>query len=194
MSEDGAFIGVSDHAGWAVLVTADRGGTVLDRRRVVLLDAQLPVLPHHHEAQALPLEQALDLIGRVRASAEQHAVETLDALAAALPSRIRGVALRECPPLPPTTAEQLRDYRAQNVADTVMYRQALAGAAGARRWRVHWYKAKTVFDVARDALRIDDLDAHFMEIRRRLGPPWSQDHRLATAAAIVAAASEQLER
>ena len=38
MSRDGAIIGVSDHAGWAVLVTVAGDGTLLDRRRLDLLD------------------------------------------------------------------------------------------------------------------------------------------------------------
>jgi len=38
MSGDGAIIGVSDHGGWAVLVTVASDGTLLDRRRVELVD------------------------------------------------------------------------------------------------------------------------------------------------------------
>jgi hypothetical protein len=35
--------------------------------------------------------------------------------------------------LPPTIAERIKDYRAQNVADWVMYRKALSAAAEALR-------------------------------------------------------------
>ena len=97
-----AVIGVSDHSGWAVLVTVTADGTLLDRRRIELVASDLPKLPHHHEAQKLPLEDALDLIERVRVSAERHAKFALDALALAVSSRILGIAIRECPPLPPT--------------------------------------------------------------------------------------------
>ena len=45
-----------------------------------------------------------------------------------------------------------------------MYRKALAAAAEARGWAVHWYHAKKVFDAASGALRIEDLDAHFLEL------------------------------
>jgi hypothetical protein len=107
------------------------------------------------------------------------------------PSPILGIALRECPQLPPTIAERLRNYRAQNVADWVMYRMALAGAAESRGWSVYWYKAKTVFDEACDALKIKNLDAHFVKAKNSLGPPWGQDQKLAMAAAIVAAAHEK---
>ena len=63
-----AVIGVSDHCGWAVLVTVTADGALLDRRRIKLVASDLPKLPHHHEAQKLPLEDALDLIERVRVS------------------------------------------------------------------------------------------------------------------------------
>ena len=175
-------IGVSDHGGWAVLVTVAGDGTLLDRRRVELVDEDLPKIPHQ-----LPLDEAVALVERVRVSAERHAKLSLDAVAMTVPGRIVGVALRQCPELPPTIAERIKDYRAQNVADWVMYRKALAAAAEARGWVLHWYDAKKVCDAATEALRIEDLDAHFLQLRRSIGPPWGKDHKVAMAAAIIAA-------
>ena len=187
MSSDDAIIGVSDHGGWAVLVTVAGDGTLLDRRRVELVDEDLPKIPHHSEGQALPLDEAVALVERVRVSAERHAKIVLDAVAMTVPARILGIALRHCPALPPTIAERIQDYRAQNVADWVMYRKALAAAAEARGWAVHWYDARKVFEPASAALGIEDLDAHFLQMRKSIGPPWGKDHRVAMAAAIVAA-------
>ena len=42
MSRNDGIIGVSDHGGWAVMVTAAADGTLLDRRRVELVDEDLP--------------------------------------------------------------------------------------------------------------------------------------------------------
>src|SRR5579864_6067886 len=192
MSKSGGIIGVSDHGGWAVLVTVARDGTLLDRRRVELVDDNLPGLPHHHEGQLLPIDEAVTLVERVRVSAEKHAVLALDAVAIAVP-QILGIALRSCPQLPVTIAERIKDYRARNVADWVMYRKALASAAEARGWPVHWYDAKEVLGAARQALRLENLDAHFLQVRRLVGPPWNTDHKLAMAAAIVAAAPAAAE-
>jgi hypothetical protein len=186
MSKNGGIIGVSDHGGWAVLVTVARDGTLLDRRRVELLDESLPKLPHHHDGQGLPLDEAVALVERVRVSAEKHAVLALDAVTMVVP-RVLGIALRNCPQLPPTIAERIKDYRAQNVADWVMYRRALASAAEARGWPVHWYDAKKVLGAASQALRVENLDAHFLQVRRAVGPPWDKDHKLAMAAAVVTA-------
>jgi hypothetical protein len=171
-------VGVSDHGGWAVLVTASRNGTLLDRRRVELVDERLPKLPHHHDAQGLAEDQAVAMVDAVRASAEKHAALALEAVAQAVPD-VRGIALRVCPPLPPTIFERITDYRSQNVADWVMYRQAMAAAAEARGWGVYWFDAKKEEDQA--AAVVGDLAS----MRSRFGPPWDKDHRVAMAASIV---------
>ena len=186
MSKNGGIVGVSDHGGWAVLVTVTRDGTLLDRRRVELVGEGLPKIPHHSEGQRLPLDEAVELVERVRVSAERHAAFAWDAVAMAAP-RILGVALRQCPPLPRMIAERIKDYRAQNNADWVMYRKALASSAEARGWPVYWYDAKSVFGAARQALRVESLDAHFLQVRKAVGPPWNMDHKLAMTAAIVTA-------
>ena len=185
MSQAG-IIGVSDHGGWAVLVTADGDGTLLDRRRVELVDEGLPKIPHHSEGQVLPLDEAIELVERVRASAERHAKLVLDAVAMAVPGHILGIAVRQCPELPPTIAERITNYRARNVADWVMYRKALAAAAEARGWPVHWYDPRQWHGMASKALGVENLDAHFVQLRRSFGPPWGQDHKIAMAAAIAA--------
>jgi hypothetical protein len=176
MPATSGFIGVADHGGWAVLVTVATDGAVLDRRRVELVDEDLPKLPHHHEAQGLPEEEAVALVERVRLSAHRHAALALEAVAAVSPP-ILGIALRTCQPLPPTIPERISNYRARNVADWVMYRRALASAAETRRWRVSWYDTKTVLKA--------DLGARFRAVRKVLGPPWNKDHQLAMAAAIA---------
>jgi hypothetical protein len=189
MSRKAAIIGVAHHNGWAVFVTVASDGTLLDRRRVELVDADLPCMPHHGPGQRLPLEQAVDLVERVRVSANRQAELALDATSAAVRAPIHGVALRECPRLPTTTAERIQDYWAQCNADSVMYRKALARAAESRGWTVHWYDKKKVEDAARDVLDIEDFKAHFLGLRKSMGPPWREDHKIAMAAGIVAGAS-----
>jgi len=184
---NGGVIGVSDHGGWAVLVTVARDGKLLDRRRVELVDEGLPKIPHHSEGQLLPLDEAVELVERVRRSAESHAALALEAVATAVP-HIAGIALRKCPHLPPTIAERIQNYRARNIADWVMYRIALARAAEARGWPVHWYETKSVFGTACRTLGIEDFGAYSLQVRKAIGPPWDKNHALAMAAAIVAAA------
>jgi hypothetical protein len=185
-SGDSAIVGAADHCGWAVLVTVGPDATLLDRRRVELVDEALPKLPHHHEAQGLPADKAVALVARVRQSAEAHAAACLKALARDVPAEITGITLRVCPRLPDTVAERISNYRAQTMADGIMYRQALAKAAEARGWRVHWYAAKSVFAQAARALNRGAIDGILKQTGAAFGPPWQKDHQIAMAAAIAA--------
>lgn len=197
-SQKTAAVGVAEHGNSAVLVTVASNGSLLDRRRIDLTDSGLPTHPYHHEgswavgryknspwAREISLAEAIKLVKRVEAAAASGATKHLDALAAAMP--ITRIAIRECPELPPTIEERIRDNRAQAVADTVMYRKALATAAEARGWSVSWYDRDTVFREAATALGCDDIKAFLLEMGRAAGPPWQAKHKLAAAAALVAA-------
>jgi hypothetical protein len=70
-----------------------------------------------------------------------------------------------------------------------MYRMALVGATKLRGWSVHWFEAKTVIEAAEGALHVENIETHFVRLRKSVGPPWGKDHKVAMAAAIVAAAS-----
>ena len=67
-----------------------------------------------------------------------------------------------------------------------MYREVLAEAAEDLGLVVREYDAKTVFAEAAEALEIGDISALLNEIGKVVGSPWRKDHKLATAAAIVA--------
>ena len=196
-----ASLGVVEHGNSAVLVTLAPGGELLDRRRIDLTEPGLPTHPHHHQgswavgrylhtpgARVLPLADVLELVERVRASAARGAREGLETLASSVPMPIARIAIRECPELPPTVEERIRDNRAQTVADTVLYRQALAAAAEARGWSVHWYDREWVFRDAAAAIGREDIETFLQAMGRTLGPPWQAKHKLAAAAALAIAA------
>lgn len=202
VSRSGAIVGVAEHGNSAELVTIAPGGLFVDRRRVDLTEPGLPTHPHHHEgswavgrylntpgARRLSLAEAVALVERVRLSAEKGAREALSALEASASRPVRGIALRVCPPLPPTVEERISDNRAQTYADTVMYREALAAAAVVRGWSVHWYERERVFAAAARALGCPDIDAVLEAMGRAIGPPWQARHKLAAAAAISVAGS-----
>ncbi len=194
-----ATVGVVEHGNSAFLVTvAARGGGLLDRRRVDLTSG-LPTHPYHHEgawavgryldtpwARPISLPEAVSLIERVHASAALGARESLQALAAAIAVPIARIAIRACPTLPATIEERIANNRAQVVADSVMYREALATEAAARGWTVCWYDREAVFREAAAVLG-RDVTAELDAMGRSVGPPWLAQHRLAAAAAIAAA-------
>jgi hypothetical protein len=196
-ARDGAAVGVAEHGNSAELVTIAHGGELLDRRRIDLTHG-LPTHPYHHEgswavgryadtpwARTITLDEAVALVERVREAAAVGARESLEALAATVPTPIACIAIRLCPRLPPTTEERIRDTRAANVADSVMYREALATAALARGWTVHWYDREHVFPAAAAALGDEDVEAFLRAMGRAIGPPWQARHKLAAAAALA---------
>lgn len=195
-----ATVGVAEHGNSAVLITLAPGGEFLDRRRIDLTRG-LPTHPYHHEgswavgrytnspwARPISLADAVALVERVREAAARGAREGLEALAAAVSVPITSIAIRECPRLPRSTEERIADTRAANVADSVMYRQALAGAAETRGWSVHWYDRERVSQDAALAIGGKDVDAFLRAVGRSIGPPWRAKEKTAAAAALAAAA------
>lgn len=187
-----------EHGNSAVLVTIASDATLVDRRRIDLTTG-LPTHPHHHEgswavgryvdspwARPTTLAEAVALVETVRHAAACGARESLAALAAAVSVPIARIALRVCPELPATTEERIADNRAQTVADSVLYREALAAAATARGWSVAWYDRDRVFDDAAAALGCEDIEAILSAMGKAIGPPWQAKHKLAAAAAIAA--------
>jgi hypothetical protein len=139
-------------------------------------------------ARPISLTDAVALVERVHAAAARGAREGLEALAAAVPMPVASIAIRLCPKLPPTIEERIADNRAMTLSDSVMYRQALATAAEARGWSVHWYDRERVFRDAAAALGREDIDAFLHAMGRAIGPPWQAKHKLAAAAALAAGA------
>ena len=194
-----AAVGVAEHGNSAVLITVATDGELLDRRRIYLTDSELPTHPHHHEgswavgrypaspwAREITLAEAIELVERVREFAEHAARESLEVLAIAVPMPIARIAIRDCPKLPPTIAERITDNHAQTVADSVMYREALAAAAEARGWSVCWYDRERVFRDAATVLGCEDINALLLSMGRSIGPPWQARQKLAAAAALAA--------
>lgn len=194
-----ASVGVVENGNSAILVTVAADGELLDRRSIDLTPPGTPTHPHHHEgswamgryldspwARPTTLPEALALVERVQKLAAEGARQSLEALAAAVPVPVASIALRACPELPPTARERIADNRAQTMADSVMYRQALATAAGARGWAIHWYERESVQADAARALGRKDIESLLQAMGKLVGAPWQAKHKLAAAAAIAA--------
>ena len=177
-------LGIADHFGWAVAVTASREHEVVDRRRIELVEPGVTPAPIHYESHRLDLAATVALVETVRASVVRASSAALDDVAGALPEPIVSISLRVWPlDFPDDIAVQRRaPYEAR--ADAIMYRQLLAEVAHARGWDVHLYDAKSVEAQAARVLasRADEV---LSGPRARLGPPWTKDHRIALAATIL---------
>jgi hypothetical protein len=180
----GMRLGIADHFGWAIAVTASADHEVVDRRRIELIEPGLPAAPVHYEGKRLDVAATVALVAKVRASVVRATSAALDEIATALPEPVVSISLRTWPPdFPDDIAIQRRPpYEAR--VDAIMYRQVLAELAHARGWEVHLYQAKAVVGQAVSILA-DRADEVLDGPRATLGPPWAKDHRMALAAAIV---------
>ena len=178
-------VGIADHLGWAIAVTASADHEVVDRRRITLVEPGVSAAPIHYESSRLDVAATAALVAEVRASVARAASAALDELAAALPAPVGSISLRAWPPdFPDDIAVQRRvPYEAR--ADAIMYRQELSELAQARDWEVHLYDAKAVVGQAAGLLA-ERADEVLRRPRETLGPPWTKDHRIALAATIVA--------
>jgi hypothetical protein len=180
-----ARVGIADHFGWAVAVSASDEYEVLDRRRIALVDPDVTDAPIHYESKHLDVAATTALVAEWRASVRRASAGALDELAAALASPIEAVSLRALPPSFPDDIETMMRTPYEARADAVMYRQVLVELVEARGWSVHFYEAKSVLAQAAAALG-DRNDAVIDGPRQALGPPWTKDHRVALAATVVA--------
>jgi hypothetical protein len=177
-------IGIADHFGWAVAVTAS-GDQVVDRRRIELVEPGVTPAPIHYDSARLDVAATEALVAEVRASVARATAAAFDDLAAALPAPVVSLSLRTWPDDFPTDIAVQRRSPYEARADAIMYRQLLAEAAESRGWAVHLYDAKAVIGQA-SAVLGDRVKEVLEGPRAALGPPWTKDHRVALAAAIVA--------
>jgi hypothetical protein len=175
-------LGIADHLGWAIAVTATADYEVVDRRRIDLIEPGISAAPIHYDGRRLDV--GAGLVANARASVIRATSAALDQIAAELPEPIVSISLRAWPlDFPEDIAVQLRaPYEAR--ADAIMYRQVLAELAHARGWKVHLYDAKQVVVLAGRILA-DQAEEILQGPRAALGPPWTKDHRVALAATIV---------
>jgi len=185
-------LGLRAHSGWAVLVAL--GGTsaapvVVDRRRLALSDGSFPRQPYH-AAENLSAAKAQALVSRSLETAQRLAHEALlsavkDRRAAGQEIAGAGLLLGSGRPLPTELAAILQSHPLIHTAEGVMYREALrlgcerVGVAvqGLREREVDATACKR-FELSPLALR-----ARVTALGKPLGPPWSQDEKLASLAA-----------
>jgi|Tabmets5t2r1_1033131.scaffolds.fasta_scaffold29500_2 hypothetical protein len=181
---DGVRLGIADHLGWAIAVTASADHEVVDRRRIELIEPGISAAPIHYTRGCLDVAATAALVAKVRASVVRAASAAFDELAAALPVPVVSISLRAWPlDFPDDVAVQRRaPYEAR--ADAIMYRQVLFELAHARGWEVHLYDAKAVVDQAVRVLA-ERADEVLYGPRATMGAPWAKDHRVALAATIV---------
>ena len=125
-------LGVADHLGWAVAVTAAAGHSVVGRRRIEVVEPGVSAAPLHYEGGRLDVAATAALVAAVLASAVRACAAALEDLANALPAPVLSISLRSRPPDFPEDIAVRRRAPYEARADTIMYRHLLAELAHAR--------------------------------------------------------------
>jgi hypothetical protein len=73
-------LGIADHLGWAVAVTASADHAVVDRRRIELVEPGLTAAPIHYDSRRLDVASTARLVAKVRASVVRAASAAPDAI------------------------------------------------------------------------------------------------------------------
>jgi hypothetical protein len=164
---------------------------VVDRRRLELVEPGIPSQPYHHEAVGMPLEEAEQLVARVRESVRRTTLARVAALRDELQPQytIVAVTLRN-PPLsyvPVTVAEAHESYPVMCRADAMLYHDALCNAARALGLplQLHDRGEEVERAAARLGVSLEEVERFLEAAGKSLGPPWHKEHRLAAAAAMA---------
>ena len=182
--------GISDHIGWAELVTLsvrDRAPVILDRRRVELIEPGLPSAPYHHEGLELPLEEAEPIIRKSRASVVEHCRRVMDALKSTW--GVDAIVIQKSPykELPESVSRVLASRPLTYAADGMLYREELVSQASAIGLVVHRFPRKSDQIAAASkalGLSASGLAAILAGFGKSVGAPWRKEHQQVAAAAL----------
>ncbi len=189
-------LGLRAHSGWAALVAVSgtRGSIeVLDRLRVELSASKTsgPKQPYH-EAEGQKLEKARQIVTRYAEEATRLATEALGSVLAHLQHQGHnvgkcGLLVGSGRPLPDLESI-LASHALIHSADGELFRNGLAGAAKEHGLEVVRVQEKRAIAETASRLRLEagDLERRVAALGKALGPPWTQDQKLATVAAWLA--------
>jgi hypothetical protein len=191
-------VGLRAHSGWAALVAVagtPRSPEILLRRRVELADPRVPGSKQpYHAAEGEKLPKAKKIVSRCAGDARRLAGRAFDEVLAELkkskhPVIACGLLLASGRPLPALEAI-LASHALIHTADGELFRDALAAAAQERGLPVTRVREKEISSIAAAGLRIpeEEIARCLKDAGRSIGPPWTQDQKLAVLAAWVAVA------
>jgi hypothetical protein len=193
-----AALGFRAHSGWTAAVAVAgtaREPIVLERRRLEIADPSLPGSRQpYHAAEPLGLEAAEALLARCRESSTALAAEGVASMLAQLGERgyralVAGILLGAGRPLPELAAT-LRSHALIHTAEGEFFREAVRAASERCSLAVIGIREREVWErgAAAVGLAADDLRRRIDALGRTLGPPWTQDEKLAALAGWTALA------
>jgi hypothetical protein len=192
-------MGFRTHSGWAALVAIGsslEGPVVCDRRKVILADAEIRGSKQpYHEAEPMPLVKAKEYLRRCTDSTYKLAVASVMAALGELQQNGHEVVgcgmLTGSGRMPESVEGILASHAAIHTAEGELYRNAIAHACERCKLALTRVREKEAFEIAETALGLtrNQITDRISAMGRTVGPPWTQDQKLAAMAAWVAVSS-----
>jgi len=185
-----AVLGFRPHTYWTsavALAGSPHAPRVIERRRIAFAAGEERNV--FHRAEATDLDQAQALIAEVRVATEANAAREIAAFVADL--RRDGVTVRiavvpeAVNKLPEKLEDILKVHARMHAAEGNFYRAVVAQACAVTGLEVRRVVERELPALVCDLLGVKPpaLEARLKEMGRTLGPPWSEDYKLATEAA-----------
>ena len=188
-----AAFGIRMHSGWGVLIAVSEGMDVIDRRRIVVIRDHGPRSnqPFHH-ASEIGLLEAERYLSHYREESEHLASEVIGTAVRqvnALGYSVATAALLEASgKLLPALPQILASHPLIHTAEGELFREIVSTACKSLRIPVTRYRERSLEEAAKAALGASAQTATLALDRagKKLGPPWTADHKAAALAAYVA--------
>ena len=188
-----AAVGFRVHSGWAaavVLCGPVDSPVVVDRRKIQLVKIfTYAYRQPYHTAEKMPREDAVKFIRNVQSEAKRLAVSSLRSLQSHLPEGdfkiVRGALLLASGRALPGLDTILSSHALIHTADGELFRASLRAACAASDLPLECVREKELFAPASKLLGVQPaaLKRRVAALGKTLGPPWSQDEKLAALAA-----------
>lgn len=185
-----AVLGFRPHTYWTAVVALAgplEAPQVLERRRIVFATGAERFV--YHQAEALDLRSAETLLDAVRRATEANAAREIGQLVADLQrdgvTVRRAVTAAATARLADSLAGILASHAQMHAAEGSFYREVVAQACAGLGLQVHRIAEGDMPRQVCALLHVDSaaLEAQLKAIGVALGPPWSEDYRLAAVAA-----------
>lgn len=194
-----AAIGFRVHSGWAAMIAVsleDGLPVVLERRKLLLVKTFTYTFRQpYHTAEKMPLSDGAKFVSCVEQDSRQLALTGIRALQkelAKLQYKLTGVGLLLASGRAlPEFEKILTSHALIHTADGELFRESIRHACGRAKLPLSAIKERDLLAAiaARLKKRPQFLLRHVAALGKSIGPPWTQDEKLATLAATLALVS-----
>jgi hypothetical protein len=184
-------LGFSLHTGWAAAVAVIRDGDKIEavfRRQLELMPANDSRFVYHRAAE-LSFEEAAALVESAQTSVRDTAQRVIREMLDSIKLRIRSAGIPvSAKALPNDLSKILASHALIHAAEGRLFQDAVVRGCGGAGLAAVCIDTREIWPKASRLCRVDEksIRAAIEGIGKTIGPPWTADQKIATAAGLVA--------